>query len=94
MAKFYGEVSGNGQPVHRLGHRSVNTTAASWKGSVQTVLEERDGETWAIIRTRPWHDAGSFNLIYEGPLLALMNAHREPGQAVIHEPAPQGWAHT
>lgn len=83
MAKFYGTIQGSRGQASRLGHSHIVTKAASWDGAVNTVITERDGETWVEITTMQHHNAGSYNLIYDGPLAKLMSAPRLASKSVI-----------
>lgn len=90
MAHFYGEVEGNRQPVHRLGTAAsgLSVTAASWQGAVRTTLYERDGVDYATVRLVPWHGAGVYRVLYDGPVRGVEAGGGRPltGE-VAHAPA-------
>lgn len=66
MAKFYGSVKGARGEATRLGHKELETIAASWKGAVSVYLYEADGETRYRVSQRPWHGQGVDKVIAEG----------------------------
>jgi len=71
MAHFYGTVRGQAiNGVSRIGSKKsgLETTAASWQGSVEVILYERDGEDWTRVYLRPWHGHGSNKQLYNGPI--------------------------
>ena len=71
MARFYGATKGERGEAHRLGHREMNVTAASWRGAIKVELwTDADGvERYRIARTA-WQGAGhdKARVIEEGAL--------------------------
>jgi hypothetical protein len=71
MARFYGSTQGERGEAHRLGHHSMNVTAASWQGAIRVELyTDADGvERYRIERTS-WRGGGhdKARVIEEGAL--------------------------
>ena len=72
MAHFIGMVQGQRGEASRLGTRSssMDTTAASWQGSVRVYLyyDDSTGKDMVRVRLAPWHGSGVDHIIYEGPV--------------------------
>ena len=70
MAHFYGILQGGRKPVTRTGHKNtgLETTAASWQGSVCTYLYEKDGTDYARVFMEPWRGRGVNKVLYDGPV--------------------------
>jgi len=72
MSHFYGSCQGNRGEATRGGSKAsgYDTIAASWEGSVKTRLwynEDKD-EDWCTVSLAPWHGAGTYKTLYEGPV--------------------------
>ena len=71
MARFYGSTQGERGEAHRLGHRGMNVTAASWRGAISVRLwTDADGVERYSIERRGWKGQGGdkARLIEEGAL--------------------------
>lgn len=71
MSTFYGTIKGTRGEATRCGSKAsgIKTVAASWKGAVETTLQENeDGATVAEVWLIPWHGEGVRHLIYRGPV--------------------------
>lgn len=70
MAHFYGVIQGNRGEATRMGSKAsgLETTAASWQGSVRVMLYELNGVDCAIVTLMPWHGKGATKELYSGPV--------------------------
>jgi hypothetical protein len=71
MARFFGSTQGERGEAHRLGHRSMNVTAASWKGAIQVQLWiDDDGVEHYRVERTSWQGSGrdKARVIEEGVL--------------------------
>ena len=70
MAAFYGSVQGSRGEVHRLGTKKsgLAVVAASWDGSVETVLTHGPDGVTATVRLKPWHGHGVSRELFQGPV--------------------------
>ena len=71
MARFYGSTQGERGQAHRLGHRGMNVTAASWAGAISVELwtDSEGVERYRVARTA-WkgHGSDKARVIEEGAL--------------------------
>lgn len=72
MAHFIGIIQGQRGEASRLGTKSsgMDTTAASWQGSVRVYLYHDDQSSRDMVRVslQPWHGSGVVQMLYEGPV--------------------------
>lgn len=72
MAQFRGTVIGSRGEASRLGDKrtGLDVRAASWQGAVRTRLfhDNSTGQDMAEVRLEQHHGAGSFRVLYYGPV--------------------------
>jgi hypothetical protein len=85
MAKFIGKVRGGRGEASRLGHKSIQTVAASWQGAVSVELREVEGHIIADVSLRQWHGGGVTKAIWQG------RVDGQPGMPGPHEPVKVGY---
>lgn len=67
MSNFYGIVNGAAKTrATRRGHKSIETTAASWKGAIEVTLYRDGDHDKFVVKQIPWHGAGVSQILAEG----------------------------
>lgn len=70
MAHFYGVLQGSRGEVTRCGTKEsyLETTAASWEGSIAVTLwhNDDDGHDYARVDLQPWRGHGTSRRLYYG----------------------------
>lgn len=87
MARFFGTVRGHRGEASRLGHKRLETVAASYQGAVQVTLY-RQGETdMATVALIPWQGAGTSHILFDGPVSGA-NLKPAPAQELFGKHGP------
>ena len=69
MAQFLGKVRGGRGPATRLGHKWIETIAASKSGAIRTSLKlESSGKISFIVEQIPWQGNGQVGTLAQGVL--------------------------
>ncbi len=74
MAHFRGIVAGSRGETSRLGHAGTGLTveAQSWEGKVVvSLLRDGEGRDIAIVTMEPHHGAGTYRILYQGPISGI-----------------------
>ena len=69
MARFMGTVQGGRGLTSRCGHIGMETYCASWAGAVRCKAYVNDDGTDCVrVELTPWEGAGTYRLLYDGPI--------------------------
>ena len=72
MSHFYGVLQGSRGEATRCGNKGsgLEVRAASWEGSVRTMLwyDEDTACDMARVELQPWYGRGATKLLYQGPV--------------------------
>lgn len=69
MARFYGTVQGSRGEVTRIGHKSMDTYCASWKGAIRChAYIDDNGRDMVLVEKVRWQGQGENKVLYYGEI--------------------------